>query len=141
MEKTEKAGHQVGNHSLSHKFSYTESLNDFQAGIEETNKIIFEITGVKPVVYRPPFGIIDGTRANIVKERAMKLVYWGALAEDWNEIGAAEVTRRIMTQVNPGAIIVLHEAEETKIQCLDACSAIIDQVHERRLSFTTIDGP
>lgn len=131
-------GHEVGNHSYSHQFCYVENLEKFSRGIDLTNKIIEESTGIKPTVYRPPFGIIDQKRADLIHSRDMRLVYWGALAEDWKAIGDDEIVRRINKQMEPGTIIVLHEMARIKTQCLNATVRIIDQALEDGYRFDPI---
>lgn len=138
VKLTAEQGHQVGNHSFDHKFSLFESMQAFSEGIDITNNIIEKHTGKKPDVYRPPFGVIDDERSRVVKEKNLKLVYWGAMAEDWNNIGDVEVTRRIMSQLNPGTIIVLHELEITKAQCLTATGNIIEKAVQKGFRFSLI---
>ncbi|MBI1271074.1 polysaccharide deacetylase family protein [bacterium] len=133
-----EAGHQVGNHSYSHLFCYAESQEAFRRSLELTNNYIEEASGKRPVVYRPPFGIIDKSRALTVEAMGMKLVYWGALAEDWQALGEVEVVRRIDKQLEPGTIIVLHETEKNRSQCLNATGMVIDRVREQGFEFDAI---
>ncbi len=133
-----EAGHQIGNHSYSHLFCYAESKEAFRKSLELTNNYIEEASGKRPVVYRPPFGIIDKSRALAVEAMEMKLVYWGALAEDWQAIGEVEVVRRIDKQLEPGTIIVLHETERNRSQCLNATGMVIDRVREQGFEFDAI---
>lgn len=131
-------GHVVGNHSYFHTLSYSENSKSFLKGIQLTNKIIEQTTGVKPKVYRPPFGIIDQKRAKLIKDLDMELVYWGALAEDWLNLGEAEVVRRIINQLEPGTIIVLHESSTNRAQCLNSTRTIVERAKMEGYQFEAI---
>lgn len=135
---TAESGHQLGNHSYNHQFCYTENPVKFKEGIELTNRIIEDASGVRPAVYRPPFGIIDRGRAEIIDSLDMRLVYWGALAEDWKDLGDEEIVRRINKQLNPGTIIVLHEMARIKSQCLKATGKIVKNALAQGYSFDAI---
>lgn len=59
-------GHAVGNHSLAHadfrELSYEEIIHELQ----ELTRIIEESTGVRPYLFRPPFGAYNGTILQIL---------------------------------------------------------------------------
>lgn len=48
-------GHEIGNHTFTHPKLSELSLEDCLKEIEETEKLIEEMAGRKPVVFRPPY--------------------------------------------------------------------------------------
>lgn len=138
VEMAARDGHEIGNHTHNHLPILTISNRTFEKELDRTNKLIEDITGKPARVFRPPYAFIDPIKARIVAERNMSLVYWGAVAEDWNPIGAKEVTRRILAQTRPGSLIVLHESERLASQCLDSTGMILEKAKSRGLTFDTI---
>lgn len=138
VAKTALDGHEIGNHTYNHLPLLSLSNRKFEQELDRTNELIQDITGKAATLFRPPYAIIDHSKARAVAERKMSLVYWGAFAEDWNPIGAREVTRRIMAQIRPGSLIVLHESERLASQCLDSTKMILGETKSRGLTFDII---
>ncbi len=108
--------------------------------IDDTSRTILQLTGSKPVVFRPPYGLIDDRGAKIVEAAEMKLVYWGTLAEDWSNIGSLEVANRTIRQLRQGSLVVLHEHSRYPNQCLDATAKILSHSKEKGLHFRLINS-
>lgn len=138
VEMAARDGHEIGNHTHNHLPLLSISNRTFEHELDRTNELIEDITGMAARVFRPPYGIINKNKAQAVAERNMSLVYWGAIAEDWNPVGAREVTRRIMAQARPGALIVLHESKLFASQCLDSTRMILEKAKARNLTFDII---
>lgn len=139
VEMTAREGHQIGNHTQNHPPLLALSNRKFEQELDRTNELIKDATGSVAKLFRPPYAIIDHGKARIVTERGMRLVYWGAFAEDWNPIGASEVSRRIMAQIRPGSLIVLHESKHLASQCLDSTKLILEHAKLRGLTFDTME--
>lgn len=125
VEAVAKAGHHIGNHSLNHPFLPRLSLSEMEKQIDTTNDEIESIIGAKPKLFRPPYGLIDSRGARLLSERHMSTVYWGAVADDWQPLGAPVVVKRIMRQLPKEELIVLHEGVDIASQNLDACRQVI----------------
>lgn len=138
VQATFKAGHIVANHSLSHPFMPALSLPKMEHEIDETNRELEAITGEKPALFRPPFGIIDARCAELLKERRMSPVYWGAVADDWHRVGDDRVAKRIMKQLPKEELIVLHEGAHIGRQNVLATKKIIDKCRDLGYSFDAI---
>jgi peptidoglycan-N-acetylglucosamine deacetylase len=131
-------GHAIGNHTYTHPFMPGLNRTRMAAEIDSTNNLIEAITGHKSTLFRPPYGIIDGRGAKLLKERRMSAVYWGAVTQDWRNIGADAVVEHIMRRLPVAPLIVMHEGEEIADQCLVATQTIIDRVHAQGYHFAAI---
>lgn len=118
-------GHILGNHSYNHCFMPLLPGRDLEKEIALTNDRIEEISGSAPVLFRPPFGLMDNRAADCLKERGMKAVYWGPAPEDWSSPGSHRVIRRVMWRVQHGSLIVLHEGRLLGNQTRTAAKEII----------------
>jgi len=133
-----RRGHSLGNHSFNHLFMPTMSTKKIEHEIAATNQSIKDATGSEPVLFRPPFGLIDHRAAAYLKERKMKIVYWGAVSEDWQGIGEKRVISRTMERLGHGASIVLHEGRSIAKQTLSATREIIKRSKSKGFRFEDI---
>ena len=104
------AGHYVMNHSNDHAHFSTLSTEEIVANINECNDKIEAITGVRPTLFRAPYGEYDDHVISAVNSMGMTTIQWDVDSLDWKEISAEEITQRIESKVQPGSIILFHNA-------------------------------
>lgn len=120
-----KAGHMIGNHSYSHMLMPALTTGKMEKEIERTNKIIEEICGEPPSIFRPPFGLMCPRTLQILSEREMHPIHWTEAPEDWERPGAKRVVRRVLMKMAAGSLIVLHEGPALKEQTIAATNELI----------------
>ena len=59
------------------------------------------------------WAVIDDTAEN-----GLTAVNWSVIPRDWTNPGVSVIVDRIMEQMHPGAIILLHDGDSTKIRCV-----------------------
>ncbi|OEF99586.1 polysaccharide deacetylase [Vulcanibacillus modesticaldus] len=107
-------GHIIATHSFKHpnltKLSYQEQFREIKKSIQK----IEEITG-KPVVYfRPPFGQYNQETLLAAKQLNLTTVMWSLASLDWKLKNSPEtIVKNVVTNLEDGAIILLHELEQT----------------------------
>jgi peptidoglycan/xylan/chitin deacetylase (PgdA/CDA1 family) len=102
-------GHQIGNHTHSHPSALFWALGPAatRREIERGADAILSATGAHANVFRSPVGM-----TNPFVHRALDgqhLVGWSAIGLDGLSARGEPVVQRIMRNVRPGAIVVLHE--------------------------------
>ena len=107
-----REGHEIGNHSATHPNMDTLTRGEIRRELEETNSLIEELTGQRPMVFRPPFGAYNNTLVEVVEELDMKAIQWSIDSLDWQDLSAQEITERVLKQVAPGAIVLFHNNAE-----------------------------
>lgn len=100
-------GQLVGNHSYHHD-SWTW-LEPWYPELRRTQNAIKDATGVCPGFYRPPHGYRTPFIAHAVNDHHMHMVLWSVSAGDWATNDAQLVASRVLAQVKPGSIILLHD--------------------------------
>ena len=112
------AGHEVMNHSSDH--AHFSSLSDSQivADITACNEKIAAITGVTPTLFRCPYGEYDDHVINAVNGMGMTAVQWSVDSLDWKGISADEIQRRVLRGIEPGSIVLFHNAAENTPEAL-----------------------
>ncbi len=139
VEAIYRGGHSIGNHSYGHHFMPGLASRKLEHEIENTNRIIEELSGERPKIFRPPFGLMDQRAAQLLLEREMHTVYWSEAPEDWSIPGAHRVVRRVLMRLRPGSLIVLHEGKELKEQTLRAAKEIIYKCKSSEFSLNKVE--
>ena len=123
-----EAGNEVMNHSSSHAHFSALSTDEITADITVCNDKIEAITGVRPTLFRCPYGEYDDHVISAVKSANMTAVQWDVDSLDWKGIPAGQITRRVLDRVQPGSIVLFHNAAEHTPEALPAIlDALIDE--------------
>ncbi|PWT96995.1 MAG: hypothetical protein C5B53_08600, partial [Candidatus Melainabacteria bacterium] len=138
VESIAAHGHAVGSHSLSHKLMPLLTAREIESEIQRANIIFHELLGETPKLFRPPYGVLDQRAAQYLGELGMKIVYWGAVPEDWAQIGAERVTRKVLRKLTDGTIVVLHEQSRIADQTLAATKQIIRAGKQQGFTFKAL---
>lgn len=104
------AGHEVMNHSDTHAHMTKLSRDQILADVEACNDKIEEVTGVRPTLFRPPYGEYDDKVIAAIRSLEMEPIQWDVDSLDWKELSADEITRRVTGKVQSGSIILFHNA-------------------------------
>ena len=100
-------GQLLGNHSYRH--DYTGWLDPRYPELGETQQAFGRALGVCPALFRPPHGQRTPFMLAHVADRGMHTVTWDTSAKDWVDHDGRAVAARILDQVRPGSIILLHD--------------------------------
>lgn len=85
LKKIVEAGHTLGMHSYSHKYSELyASVDNFAEDLKKQQDYLYEVTGVKSTVYRFPGGSSNKVSDISMKEFARYLDSQGIRFFDWN---------------------------------------------------------
>lgn len=104
------AGHEVMNHSNDHAHFNSLSAEEIAANINACNDKIEAVTGVRPTLFRPPYGEYDDHVISTVRALSMEPIQWDVDSLDWKEIPAGEITQRVTGKVQSGSIVLFHNA-------------------------------
>lgn len=63
-------GHEIGNHGYLHSYSLYRNVSKAMKDIEETQNLIYRLTGRRPALYRPPGGYISEELALALAKKA-----------------------------------------------------------------------
>ena len=111
-------GNEIMNHSSTHSHFSQLSHSDIIADITACNEKIAELTGVTPTLFRCPYGEYDDHVINAVNSMGMTAVQWDVDSLDWKGISAAEIQKRVLSKIQPGSIILFHNAAENTPEAL-----------------------
>lgn len=101
-------GHEIGLHSATHpdfaKLSEAQMVKELQDNYDA----IVEVSGFKPILFRPPFGSYNNTLIQVCERMGLHVIQWDVDSLDWKDLSAAEIHRRVVQGVKPGSIVLFH---------------------------------
>ncbi|WP_042461970.1 polysaccharide deacetylase family protein [Neobacillus dielmonensis] len=118
IRRMHQEGHLIGIHNYVHQSNWLMSPWKVHKGLEDTAKIIETITGVRPVYYRPPWGMLN--LFDFVKKSRYQIILWSIMAEDWRTSGGSEKIKNRLANIKGGDVILLHDCGDTPGAELDA---------------------
>ncbi len=131
-------GNALCNHSWDHVYARTTALATIPGEIDRTNAAIAAATGVTPRVMRAPGGLWTTSLFAALRTRGMVPLGWDVDPDDWKRPGTAVIVSRVLAQVRPGAVILMHDGGGNRSETVAALPTIIDSLRGRGYSFTTL---
>ena len=108
--KIVEKGHLIGNHSYSHVNSFPLfSVRKMAADLHRNEEAIRLATGQSVRFFRPPFGVTNPTLRRVLKRFNYYVTGWNIRSLDTSIKDADKVVSRIIRQIRPGAVILLHD--------------------------------
>jgi peptidoglycan/xylan/chitin deacetylase (PgdA/CDA1 family) len=136
-------GHTMGNHSLTHPHMKALGREEIRHEIRESTRIIQEVTGVRPYLFRPPFGEYSQEILTILGEEGYPYtIMWTVDTHDWaDKINGKTVTvdyivQRVLANASDNGIILMHVGGAKTV---DALPHIVNGLKDMGYNFTTVD--
>ena len=144
VAKIAAQGHEIALHALKHRDFLKLSLAEQQKDIAAGKRILEKLSGQKITLMRPPHGFRDWAVIDTLQKNGLTAVNWSVIPRDWTNPGVSVIVDRIMEQLHPGAIILLHDGDSPKYvvsreETIQAVSVIIDKLCAEGYNFVTVN--
>lgn len=137
VENCFKEGHDIGNHTFSHsKLTGFRNTNEIVEEITQTDHIIESVIGVIPKYFRPPFGVTNPSIMRAVKKTGHTVIGWNVRSLDTVKNQEDKIFKRIVKQIRPGSIILLHDTSEKSIHVLER---LLNYIAENNFRCVTVE--
>jgi peptidoglycan/xylan/chitin deacetylase (PgdA/CDA1 family) len=138
-QRVHAAGMAIGNHSFTHPLMPRLSDETIADEIEKTNRLLAEITGQQPVLFRPPYGAADERVLAAVEARGMRSVLWTVDSKDWADPIAASIAERVIREIRSQGcgIVLFHDIHG---QTADALPVVLDVLQASGWRFLAGNG-
>jgi peptidoglycan/xylan/chitin deacetylase (PgdA/CDA1 family) len=137
-QKIAEAGHQIGNHTYSHKRMIFKSTSFIKQEIEKTNQLIRK-TGFKGEIdFRPPNGKKLIGLPYYLKTHNIQTVTWN-LEPDTYYTSVSDKVNYANKNVKPGSIILLHPMYDNTGNELKVIEGILKRLSEEGYEFVTVN--
>lgn len=126
---------EIGTHSNTHPHMTKLSKNQMELELDASMKIIEEVTGKKPDLFRAPFGDYNDTLIETATEKGLYTIQWDVDTLDWKGLKSGEIAARVLKKTQNGSIILMHNDGEHTVEALPL---IIEGLKNKGYSFVTI---
>ncbi|KAF9113860.1 chitin deacetylase [Mortierella sp. AM989] len=98
LKRAYSEGHHIAIHTWSHRSMTSLTNEEIVAELKWTEKAIFDVIGVTPLYWRPPFGDVDNRVRNIATQLGFKTSMWtqGFDTDDWNIPGGTATPQKVV---------------------------------------------
>lgn len=128
--------HLIGNHAYNHPDMAKISSDEIREQIEHTNDIIEAIIGTRPKWFAPPSGSFTEQVVKIAHELNMETILWTVDTIDWQNPSVSVMINRVVTNVHPGATVLMHPTE-TVAQGL---TPLIEEINQKDYEIGTLEN-
>ena len=132
-EQIYNAGHEIGLHGYSHRDMATLSEGELKKEIADTRALLPK--GCEAVFLRPPGGSATGLVEKISGSMGLALLLWSVDPRDWAVHDATAVETAVVSQVQDGDVILLHDLSDSSV---NAALAIVDKLQKEGFRFVTV---
>lgn len=136
-------GHEVGNHSWSHRSLWLCGPRATQDEIRRAHDRLADLTGAAPRHFRPPWGMVNAAMFPVLRRLGERCVFWSIQPEGQRPASAPRQVDHVLGRAHAGAIVDLHDAEGTPAapaRLMEALPAMLEGLRERGYGFTTVAG-
>ncbi len=113
--------HIIGNHSYTHHFFFDLfSSKRMSAELTMMNQETEKLTGLKPKLFRPPYGVLNPNLRKAIQDGGFTPVGWSVRSMDTVIKDEKKLFDKIIKALKPGAVYLFHDTSEITIAILPA---------------------
>lgn len=130
------AGHEIGNHTYSHQRMTRLSQDGLKAELQHTDAILFNITGEKPRLVRPPDNAYNAKIVSQAQQCGYQFILWSIDTRDWANVSSASILRET-NKTGRGDIILFHDGVMPS-HTVEGLAKTIDLLQAKGFEFVTV---
>lgn len=132
VKKFHSAGHEIMNHSDTHP--HIDQLSDvkIKEEIENCNNKIETLTGVRPILFRGPYGEYNNAVIQEAENQNMFVLQWDVDSLDWKNLSVEDIATRVTNRVKPGSVMLFHNGAKNTPAALEI---IFKNLQEKGFTF------
>jgi peptidoglycan-N-acetylglucosamine deacetylase len=136
------AGHRIGLHCHRHRNLLRLTPWQVREDIARAQAIIEEATERSPMLYRPPYGVLNAAALGIARGNGWRTLLWSRWGRDWEARATpASIAARVSDGAQAGAVLLLHDADDYSAprswaRTAEALPRVLQALRERGLEAT-----
>lgn len=132
-------GHLVGNHTDTHQNLLLCTPSSSRREIDLGRQAIEEVLGEDPHWFRPPWGMRTPITMRQARQSGHQVALWTFDPRDWQQPAPDLLTRRVLENLVPGMVLLLHDANGDRTSTVVALPEIIRESRKRGYRFVRLD--
>jgi peptidoglycan-N-acetylglucosamine deacetylase len=127
------AGHTSAIHGYRHRNMLRLAPSTFVEDLERGIAAIEDAVGLRPELYRPPYGIFSYPGMVETKARGLRSLLWSRWGHDWRAArSGAEIAAEVTRDLDAGEVLLFHDADHySEPGCWRGTVAALPMVVER----------
>lgn len=130
-------GHAIGNHTWSHLY---HRFNEAGASseIDRTSDMIYQTTGIKTTLFRPPGGHLRNGLAAYAHKKNYAVVMWSSDSRDYSRPSVPIFLKHALAGITSGGIVLMHDGGGNRDHTVRALPQLIGEYKKRGYRFVTV---
>jgi len=130
-------GHEIGSHAFHHEHLGGRPLEAWRQ-LRRTGAALQEAVGIRPSVFRAPYGHVSRGVVAAAGVLGMTTVGWDVDPRDYEAPPAKVIHQRVAAAIEPGSIVLLHDDRRALEPTVTALEKILATLAERGLEPVTV---
>lgn len=137
FRRLKEEDHIIGNHSYTHHFFFDLfSSQKMLDELKQMNSDTEKLTGLKPKLFRPPYGVINPNLKKAINNAGLTPVGWSVRSMDTVIKDKEKLLNKIIKSLKPGAVFLFHDTSKTT---LDVLPVFIKEAKQQGYEFVRLD--
>ncbi len=137
LQQINSEGHVIGNHSYSHHFWFDMySAKKMQHDMKQMDEEMIRVTGLKPKLFRPPYGVTNPNLKKAIIKGGYTPVGWSVRSMDTVIKDEDKLLTKINAGIKSGAVFLFHDTSKTTLNVLPE---FIKEVKKRGYNIIPLD--
>jgi len=138
LQKIVDSGCEIGNHTYSHVRLTGLSEDEIEKEIKKCENVLYDMTGKRPTVFRPPQGFISDNLLPVVSRNGYNIALWSIDTLDWSLNRPDRICATVTKNLRGGDIILMHDYVSGGNTTCDALKRFIPQLLSEGYEFVTV---
>lgn len=129
---------ELGNHSWSHADFTTLTAGEMAQELEDTEDMLFQLTGKQSNLFRPPSGTFNDLSLQVIAQHGLYTVLWDSVSGDPDpKFDSATILAEIQRTARKGSIVIMH-ANGRGWHTAEALPSVIEYLQNKGFVFVTV---
>jgi peptidoglycan/xylan/chitin deacetylase (PgdA/CDA1 family) len=105
-------GHALGLHCDRHRNLLRLTPAQVQEDLRRAQETIVAASGCTPVLYRPPYGVLNAAALRSAREHGWRTLLWSDWGRDWRAAATpASIAAEVTARAGEGSVLLLHDSD------------------------------
>lgn len=132
IKRAVSLGCEIGNHTKNHANLSKLGASQIAEQLSYTNNAVYDLTGVRPALFRPPYGAYNNA---VLSAANMPAVMWSVDTLDWKTRNAGKTLDCVRQKARDGSIILMHDIHAPTA---DAAESVIKYLLKQGYQLVTV---
>jgi peptidoglycan/xylan/chitin deacetylase (PgdA/CDA1 family) len=142
VKRIKDEGHIIGNHTYWHpNLVEVGDMGTLQTEVTKAENKLANLVGYRTKLFRAPYGFLYNELVEKLQNMNYTVVGWSVDSLDWQEAPPETIMYNVVSNVHPGAIILMHDGAEwngDRTNTIKSIRLIIPSLKKQGLGFETV---